>query len=35
VLGIGLSAGTARENNRYQELVPISRHYNGLFRIVI
>ena len=35
VLGIGLSAGTARENNRYQELVPISRHYNGLFRIVL
>ncbi|MCR4852183.1 MAG: ABC transporter permease [Prevotella sp.] len=34
VLGIGLSAGTARENNRYQDLVPISRHYNGLFRIV-
>ncbi|MBR1463602.1 MAG: ABC transporter permease [Prevotella sp.] len=35
VLGIGLSAGTARENNRYQDLVPISRHYNGLFRIVM
>ncbi|MCI6160653.1 MAG: ABC transporter permease [Prevotellaceae bacterium] len=34
VLGIGLSAGTARENNRYQDLIPISRHYNGLFRIV-
>lgn len=35
ILGIGLSAGTARENNRYRDLVPISRHYNGLFRIVI
>jgi len=35
LLGIGLSAGTARENNRYKDLVPISRHYNGLFRIVI
>ena len=35
VLGIGLSAGTARENNRYQDLVPISRHYNGTFRIVL
>ena len=34
LLGIGLSAGTARENNRYQDLVPISRHYNGIFRIV-
>ena len=35
LLGIGLSAGTARENNRYQDLVPISRHYNGIFRIVL
>lgn len=34
LLGIGLSAGTARENNRYQDLVPVSRHYNGIFRIV-
>lgn len=34
LLGIGLSAGTARENNRYRELVPVSRHYNGIFRIV-
>ena len=35
LLGIGLSAGTARENNRYKDLVPISRHYNGIFRIVL
>lgn len=35
LLGIGLSAGTARENNRYQDLVPFSRHYNGIFRIVL
>ncbi len=35
LLGIGLAAGTARENNRYQELVPISKHYNGIFRIVL
>lgn len=35
LLGIGLSAGTARENNRYQDLVPISRHYVGIFRIVL
>ena len=34
LLGIGLSAGTARENNRYQDLVPVSRHYNGMYRIV-
>lgn len=35
LLGIGLGAGTARENNRYQDLVPISRHYIGIFRIVL
>jgi len=35
LLGIGLSAGTARENNRYRDLVPVSRHYNGMFRIVL
>lgn len=35
LLGIGLSAGTAREKNKYKELIPISRHYNGIFRIVL
>lgn len=35
VLGIGLSAGTARESNRYQDLVPIQKHYHGTFRIVL
>ena len=35
LLGIGLSAGTARETNRYQDLVPVSKHYNGIFRIVL
>ena len=35
VLGIGLSAGTAREEDRYGQLIPISRHYNGTFRIVL
>lgn len=35
LLGIGLMAGTARENNRYKDLVPVSRHYNGIFRIVM
>jgi ABC-2 type transport system permease protein len=34
VLGIGLSAGTARENNRYHNLIPIDRHYQGIFRII-
>lgn len=35
LLGIGLGAGTAREQNRYEDLVPVSRHYNGTFRIVM
>jgi ABC-2 type transport system permease protein len=35
LLGIGLAAGTAREENRYSDLVPITHHYNGLFRIVL
>ena len=35
LLGIGLSAGTAREKNKYNELIPVSRHYNGIFRIVL
>ena len=35
VLGIGLSAGTARENNRYKDLVPVQKHYHGTFRIVL
>ena len=35
VLGIGLAAGTAREENRYGQLVPISMHYHGVFNIVL
>ena len=34
VLGIGMLAGTAREGNRYQNLIPFSRQYHGMFRIV-
>ena len=34
LLGIGLSAGTARETNQFRDLVPINRHYNGTLRIV-
>ena len=34
VLGIGLAAGTARERNRYSDLVPIHRCYGGIYRIV-
>lgn len=34
LLGIGLAAGTTRENNRYRTLVPIKKYYNGSLRIV-
>ena len=34
LLGVGLSAGTSREQNRFKDLVPINRHYNGTLRIV-
>lgn len=34
VLGIGLSAGTARERNRYADLVPIHKCYSSVGRIV-
>lgn len=35
LLGVGLSAGTARENNRFCDLIPTSRHYHGTLRIVL
>lgn len=35
LLGVGLSAGTARENNRFSDLVPLSRQYQGTLRIVL
>ena len=36
LLGIGLSAGTAREHNRFRDLVPArNRHYEGTLRIVM
>lgn len=35
LLGVGLSVGTDRERNRINDLVPISRHYNGTLRIVM
>ena len=34
LLGIGMAAGTSRELNRNKELIPISEHYAGIFRIV-
>lgn len=35
ILGIGMSAGTAREKNRFHTLVPITRHFHGTLRIVL
>ena len=35
VLGIGLRGGTEREKNRFHTLVPISKHFNGTFRVVM
>lgn len=35
LLGIGLSAGTAREKNKFKDLVPIDKHYHGTLRIVL
>ena len=35
LLGIGLASGTAREQNRFKELIPDDPHYNGTFRIVM
>lgn len=34
LLGIGMAAGTAREHNRFRNLIPVERHYTGLLRIV-
>lgn len=35
LLGVGLSAGTAREQNRFRELTPYGRRHTGLLRIVL
>ncbi|MCD8166936.1 MAG: ABC transporter permease [Bacteroides sp.] len=35
LLGIGLSVGTAREKNKFNDLVPMNRHYRGTLRIVL
>ena len=35
VLGIGMAAGTSRERNRYHQLIPISRPYQNVVRIVL
>lgn len=35
LLGIGLAAGTARESNRFRDLVPLNKRYHGTLRIVL
>ncbi|MGL5262747.1 MAG: ABC transporter permease [Bacteroides sp.] len=35
LLGIGTSNGTARESNRFKDLIPINKHYNGTLRIIL
>lgn len=35
ILGIGLSAGTTREHNRFHQLIPQHRHYQLTFPIVL
>lgn len=35
LLGVGLSAGTAREKNSFRHLVPLNREYRGTLRIVL
>ena len=34
VLGVGMLAGTAREENRLHELIPVEKSHHGLLRIV-
>lgn len=35
ILGIGILAGTAREENKFHELIPIQRKYHGTLRLVL
>lgn len=34
MLGIGLAAGTARERNRYSDIIPVHRRYSSVGRVV-
>lgn len=34
LLGVGLSAGTSRERNRFRDLIPMNKHYQGTLRVV-
>ncbi|MDO4692373.1 MAG: ABC transporter permease [Porphyromonadaceae bacterium] len=35
LLGVGLSAGTARERSKYNDLIPMDEHYMGTLRVVL
>lgn len=35
LLGVGMSAGSMREGNKYRDLIPLSRHYEGTLRILL
>lgn len=35
LLGVGMSAGTAREHNRFHDLIPQTRHYQGTLRVIM
>ena len=35
ILGIGMAGGTAREKNRFNTLVPVTKQFNGTLRIVL
>lgn len=34
LLGVGLSAGTARERSQFGDIIPVNKHYRGTLRIV-
>jgi len=34
LLGVGMSAGTMREGNKFRDLIPMNRHYDGTLRIL-
>ena len=34
LLGVGMSAGSMREGNKFRDLIPMNRHYDGTLRIL-
>ncbi len=35
LLGVGMSAGSMREGNKFRDLIPLNRHYEGTLRILL